>query len=439
MREESKSIIIQENLAFSAKTDVGRIREHNEDNFLIDRSLNLFIVADGMGGHQAGEVASAMAVNFMREAVKEHIYLLEKFNKDEIPIEKIPEARQQVCDFMEEAVKKASKQIWEESQTDPLKRGMGTTLSALLIAGGYGFIAHVGDSRIYLLRAGTVRQLTEDHSLINYLLKEGKIKPEEIDKVQQKNAVTRAVGVYETVEVDIMSFDVVPGDHFLLASDGLTAYLTEPEIPPYLTEEDIEIIPEKLINLANERGGKDNITSVVVRIIDVEGVAQQRCQQLALRIETLSKLPMFRYLKYNELLKVFARMSHFTAGPNTKIIEEGTEGDEMYVIVTGEVKVHSADAVIATLKDGDHFGEMSLIDRSPRSASVTTTTPTVLLKLGRKDFFSLIRKENEIAKKILWNFLQVLSHRLRTTNLELKGAMEIQKIEDLTDAIEGID
>jgi len=132
-------------------------------------------------------------------------------------------------------------------------------------------------------------------------------------------------------------------------------------------------------------------------------------------------------------------MSHFTAGPNTKIIEEGTEGDEMYVIVTGEVKVHSADAVIATLKDGDHFGEMSLIDRSPRSASVTTTTPTVLLKLGRKDFFSLIRKENEIAKKILWNFLQVLSHRLRTTNLELKGAMEIQKIEDLTDAIEGID
>jgi len=266
MREESKSIIIQENLAFSAKTDVGRIREHNEDNFLIDRSLNLFIVADGMGGHQAGEVASAMAVNLMREAVKEHIYLLEKFNKDEIPIEKIPEARQQVCDFMEEAVKKASKQIWEESQTDPLKRGMGTTLSALLIAGGYGFIAHVGDSRIYLLRAGTVRQLTEDHSLINYLLKEGKIKPEEIDKVQQKNAVTRAVGVYETVEVDIMSFDVVPGDHFLLASDGLTAYLTEPEIPPYLTEEDIEIIPEKLINLANERGGKDNITSVVVRL-----------------------------------------------------------------------------------------------------------------------------------------------------------------------------
>ena len=439
MREESKSIIIQENVTFSAKTDVGKVRTHNEDNFLVDRGLNLFVVADGMGGHQAGEVASAMAVNNLREAVQENAFLLDKFNKDEIETEKLPATRQQVCEIMEEAVKKASRKIWEQGEVDPAKRGMGTTVSALLIAGAYGFIAHVGDSRIYLLRRGAVRQLTEDHSLINLLLKQGKIRPDQVDQVKQKNAVTRAVGVYENVEVDIIAFDIIPGDQFLLASDGLTGYLKETEIPPFLIDQDLDRVPEKFIDMANERGGKDNITSVVVRIIDVEGVAKDRCEQLDLRLDTLSNIPMFRYLQYNELLKVFARMTHMALPENVMIIEEGTAGDDMYVLITGEVKVHSKDATIATLKAGDHFGEMTLIDKSPRSASVTTSMPATLLKINRKNFYLLIQREADTAKKILWNFLQVLIYRLRQTNMDLKDALEVKNIEDLTEEIEGLD
>jgi len=438
MREASKSIIIQENVAFSAKTDVGKIRDHNEDNFLVDKSLNLFVVADGMGGHLAGEVASAMAVNYLRDAVQENTLLLQKFNMDEVETDKLPEVRQHVCEIMEEAVKRASRKIWEEAQTDDDKRGMGTTLSALLIAGAYGFIAHVGDSRIYLLRGDNVRQLTEDHTLLNYLLKEGKITAEQAPSVK-KNAVTRAVGVYETVDVDIVSFDVVPGDQFLLASDGLTTYLDVAEIPPFLTEEDLDTVPDRFIGLANERGGKDNITSVVVRIIDVEGVAKERCTQLDLRIETLGKIPMFRYLKYNELLKIFARMTHLTLPAGSTLIQEGTQGDDMFIIVSGEVKVHSKEAAIAVLKEGDHFGEMSLIDKAPRSASVTSTKPTTVLKMSSKDFFSMIRKESDTAKKVLWNFLQVLSFRLRQTNLELKGALEIRQFEDLSAEVIGDD
>jgi serine/threonine protein phosphatase PrpC len=438
MREASKSIIIQENVAFSAKTDVGKIRDHNEDNFLVDKSLNLFVVADGMGGHLAGEVASAMAVNYLRDAVQENTLLLQKFNMDEVETDKLPEVRQHVCEIMEEAVKRSSRKIWEEAQTDDAKRGMGTTLSALLIAGAYGFIAHVGDSRIYLLRGDNVRQLTEDHTLLNYLLKEGKITADQAPSVK-KNAVTRAVGVYETVDVDIVSFDIVPGDQFLLASDGLTTYLDVAEIPPFLTEEDLDTVPDRFIGLANERGGKDNITSVVVRIIDVEGVAKERCTQLDLRIETLGKIPMFRYLKYNELLKIFARMTHLTLPAGSTLIEEGTQGDDMFIIVSGEVKVHSKEAAIATLKEGDHFGEMSLIDKAPRSASVTSTKPTTVLKMSSKDFFAMIRKESDTAKKVLWNFLQVLSFRLRQTNLELKGALEIRQFEDLSAEVIGDD
>jgi len=435
MREESKSLIIQDNVASAARTDVGMQRDHNEDNYLVDKNLNLFIVADGMGGHAAGEVASAMAVKIVHETVNGKRLLLEQFNRDEVPAEGLREARQEILDTMVEAVKMASRKIWEQGQVDAAKRGMGTTLEALLIAGGYGFVAHVGDSRIYLLRANQVQQITEDHSLVNALIKEGRLRPEDAESFGHKNAVTRAVGVYETVDVDAITFDVLPADQYLLASDGLTGYLQDHEIPPFMEADQLDDVAEKFVDIANQRGGSDNITTVVVRVIDVEGVAMERCQQLSLRLDALKNIPMFRYLAYNELLKVFAQMTQEEAAPSKSIIEEGSTGDDMYVVITGKVRVHSGDTTIAHLGPGDHFGEMSLVDKAPRSASITAVQPTTLLKLTREDFFEMIRKESATAKKILWNFLQVLTHRLRQTNLDLKDAKEAAEVEDLSDEI----
>src|SRR5262252_6900740 len=184
-------------LSFWAATDVGKKREINEDNFLVDKALSLFVVADGMGGHASGEVASQLAVHEFRNAVEAGRDTVEGFAKTDGTVRP-----QDVLTLLEGAVQTAGQAVYHRGVKEPEKRGMGTTTSALLIAGDRGFIAHVGDSRIYMLRAGQVVQLTEDHSLVNELIRRGRITREGLEGSPYKaykNAVTRAVGVYENV------------------------------------------------------------------------------------------------------------------------------------------------------------------------------------------------------------------------------------------------
>src|SRR5690606_30089570 len=195
----------EQNLRFFAKTDVDRARDHNEDNFLVDKKLALFVVADGMGGHAAGEVASALAVRTLHEELSQGKHLIEQQLAAQNGQGGIPP--RELLSFLEQAVQRACVNIHEEALNDPDKRGMGTTLSALLIVGYRGFIAHVGDSRIYLLRHGKLEQLTEDHTVRNELLKRGKLSREQIEAFPKKHAVTRAVGVYERVEVDTLTLE----------------------------------------------------------------------------------------------------------------------------------------------------------------------------------------------------------------------------------------
>jgi serine/threonine protein phosphatase PrpC len=249
---------LSDKVQYFARTDVGRLRDHNEDNYLVDKKLSLSVVADGMGGHAAGEVASALAVRIIHEEIKAHREVIEAFGAEGADERA---GSKEILNVLEQAVQRACAKIHEEAKADPAKRGMGTTLSALLIAGSQGFIAHVGDSRIYLLRGGKIQQVTEDHTVYNELVKRGKLTRDQIEKVAQKNAITRAVGVYERVEVDTLTIEVLPGDQFLLASDGLHGYIAHTaELEPYLEEADGETAAEELIALANRKGGKDNIT-----------------------------------------------------------------------------------------------------------------------------------------------------------------------------------
>lgn len=418
------TMVPDEPVAFWAATDVGRVRDHNEDNFLADRNLGLFAVADGMGGHAAGEVASTLAVQTLRTFLNAHRDVLELARGLSAESEELEEAQRRVLSLLEDAVHRASQEIWRAAQLDEAKRGMGTTLSALLLGEHFGYIAHVGDSRIYLLRMGEVQQLTEDHSLVNALLKEGRLKPEDVPNVDFKNAVTRAVGVYEGVDVDTLVFPVLPGDQFLLASDGLTGYLESQELPAYMSQDDVKSIPPQLIQLANERGGKDNITSVVVRVVDVQGVAEERFRELNFRMDALGKMPFFKFLAYAELLKVFVKMETVRYPKGKTVFKEGSAGADLFLLLAGKVRVHRGDADLAVLGPGEFFGEMALIDQAPRSASISTVEEALLLRLERKTFFTLIRRESELAKKVLWNMLQVLSTRLRTTNQDLAQARE---------------
>jgi serine/threonine protein phosphatase PrpC len=233
-------------------TDVGRVRNVNEDSFLVDKKLNLFVVCDGMGGHAAGEVASQLAARYFREAVVASREMIDDFERGTGSVK-----REDILQMLQRAVQEACEKVHAEGQNDDTKRGMGTTLTALLVVGSRGFLAHVGDSRLYLVREGQVHQLSEDHSLINELLKRGRLTKEQIDKVQYKNAVTRAVGVYESVEADTLDFDVLGGDRYLLCSDGMHGYFKTGELAQYFVAAPDETIAQTLVDLSNDRGGKD--------------------------------------------------------------------------------------------------------------------------------------------------------------------------------------
>jgi PPM family protein phosphatase len=412
-----------------AETSVGRVRDHNEDALLVDEPLAMYAVADGMGGHAAGEVASRLALETLQRVVHQGRDRIERLAAD--PTSKV--SAREVQQLLEDAALLACHVVHDAGQADEQKRGMGTTLSVLLIVASQGFIAHVGDSRIYLLRGTKPYQLTQDHTLQNELLKRGKLTPEQVAQVKQKNALIRAIGVYATVEVDTLRLDVFPGDKFLLCSDGLHGYLQKDELAA-IFDGPLEQAAPRLVALANQRGGHDNITAVVVST--GEARASERQHIAKLKLETLRGATLFRFLNYQELVRIanLTEVRHFVA--DEPIFQEGTQGDELFVVLTGRVRVRKGGTPIVELGPGEHFGEMALIDRGPRSASVSAIEETRVLAMKRRDFLGIIKHERETGVKLLWQFLGVLTERLRNTSRELgevRGKLELSDMLDLDD------
>jgi CRP-like cAMP-binding protein len=309
---------------------------------------------------------------------------------------------------------------------------MGTTLSALLLVGQQGFIAHVGDSRIYLSRGGRTQQVTEDHTVYNELIKRGKLTREQIEKVQQKNAITRAVGVYERVEVDTLVIELIAGDTLVLASDGLHGYLESPDElkGPLLLDGDASV--KALVQLANTRGGKDNITTIVVRVGEEGAVDAAQAKRLALKRDVLANMPLFARLTERELLRVMQAVQVREFRDGELVIREGDRGDELFIVLEGKVRVSRGDQTLLELGQGEHVGEMALIRSVPRSASVTAVGAAELIAIRRADFFEILRKEHEVAVKMLWQFLGVLADRLDQTSSELHEMKRELAAEDVT-------
>ncbi|NCT25045.1 protein-serine/threonine phosphatase PrpC [Bacillus sp. FSL K6-1560] len=238
------------------KTDTGKIRQHNEDDAGIFKGKDEFIlavVADGMGGHLAGDVASKMAVKAMGE----------KWNEAEM----IPTAPSECEKWLIEQILSVNSKIYDHAQAHEECQGMGTTIVCALFTGKTVSVAHIGDSRCYLLQDGDFVQVTEDHSLVNELVRTGEISREDAEHHPRKNVLTKALGTDQSVSIDTRSFDIEPGDKLLLCSDGLTNKVEGTELKDILQSDSA---PQEKVNLlvdkANQNGGEDNITAVLLEL-----------------------------------------------------------------------------------------------------------------------------------------------------------------------------
>ncbi|MGE5613403.1 MAG: Stp1/IreP family PP2C-type Ser/Thr phosphatase [Bacillota bacterium] len=242
-------------MKFAARSDRGLVRELNEDSYRIISGSSgtpfVFIVADGMGGHNCGEVASKMTVEYIKNTVERGGFSLGS-----------PE---DVEEAFREIVIGANKAVFEASLEQPGTSGMGTTLTMAVIYGNKVTVAHVGDSRLYLVREGNIRQLTEDHSYISELVKNGTLTIEEAKMHPNKHVITRAIGTSSALDVGIMSFDYEEGDIFVLCTDGLTNKLEEYEILDVIANNEPDEACEKLVDIAKSKGGEDNITVIVIK------------------------------------------------------------------------------------------------------------------------------------------------------------------------------
>jgi protein phosphatase len=409
-------------LSFATECDVGSKRKNNEDYTLNIESMGLSIVCDGMGGHAAGEVASKMCAESLAKFFKDHQSELnalgELSNK---------ENRKKVKVLISKAIELANQEVYQFATKNEKTQGMGTTLAMNLVLGDYTFVAHVGDSRVYLFREGKLHQVTEDHSFVNEMVKKGIISKEKAEVHPERNRITRAIGVAPSVVPDVLGMELEDGDCYLLCSDGLSEYFSRSSFERILGQTDLSVQAKEFIAYANKKGGKDNISVSLVRCLS-NNVEEGKISAQK-KMDILHEVPLFKDMNYKELNQILNLATVVNTTEKKKLVTEGESSHEFYVILKGKCQVTLENKVLAELKQGDYFGEMSLIDRAPRSASVWSVGEGSFLDFSRDDLLSLIRAEPRIGIKLFWSFLHQMNYRLRKTDRRAVGLQK--KYEEL--------
>ena len=366
-------------LSYWASSDIGQKRANNEDNFLIDGTMRLFVVADGMGGHADGATASAIATHTVREVVHRERDLLSSLEEED------PSASILLARLLEHCVHAANARIQQTAAADRSKKGMGTTLLIALVHEDHAYLAHVGDSRIYLRRGGVVYQLTDDHSILNELLRQGRVTEESFADspfARFKNALARAVGPEPMVDVDTLDFELAPGDTLLMCSDGLHEYTDEGELagllaPPAGAKE----ISERLVDLANERGGKDNITALVVRVDGADALDETDAP-----LDVFRGTPLFAGLSDGQLMRLMNLAFPVSVPAGEDLCAAFEPADGMYLVLDGALDVLHEERHVLTLGPGDAMGALALSVDYAHPATVRARTDARVILVGRADF-----------------------------------------------------
>ncbi len=393
-------------LSAFAGTNVGRRREQNEDHYLVDAELGLFLVCDGMGGHVAGEIASTKAAEFLVTFVRENRATLQV-------------AKQTVAGYSDAmrlaqaAVEDTCRRLHRLACSDSRYAGMGTTLTLLLVLGEKAIMAHVGDSRLYLYRQGEIHLLSTDHTLANEMAREADAEESAWWKQRYSHVLTRTIGCHESVLVDTLLFDLLPDDVCLLCTDGLSNHVNAGELVQVFGQNPLQEIPEMLIEMANSRGGQDNITAVVVHVAaddaEVHNPASPDAQR---QLAALKNAFLCRRLSLNRLMQVLniTQTKDFVAGDS--VISAGERCAGMYLVVDGCLAVFRDNTKVMDLRPGDVFGEIALQRGSAANATVRATADSRLMLIKRKDFKGLVKRYPKLGRLLLGNLLARLSEDL---------------------------
>jgi PPM family protein phosphatase len=255
---------LRSKLRFVGLSDTGKVREHNEDTIAFDPEIGLLVLADGMGGYNAGEVASGIAVKTILNLVRE------SFGKEDLDSSDRESGLSRPSIILRDAIHRANKIIYQTARTQPQCEGMGTTVVAALFHDNRATLAHVGDSRVYRLRNNKFEQVTMDHSLLQELVDRGFYSAEEAQRAANKNYVTRALGVEANVEIEVQEVPVQKGDYYVLCSDGLSDMVEDEDIHLTISTfgASLDNVAKQLIQLTNDNGGRDNVSVVMAHVLD---------------------------------------------------------------------------------------------------------------------------------------------------------------------------
>jgi protein phosphatase len=382
-----------------------------------------------MGGHAAGEVAAEMVCDALVKAITSAVStgVLDHPERES----------ERLGDVLEQAMLAANKEVHDYGQSKGHARGMGTTATAVVVHQSYATVCHIGDSRCYLVRDNRLYQLSDDHSWVAEMVRLGRMTEAEAQRSPQRNLLVRSVGTQPVVKVDRLPIELVGGDSMLICSDGLHSYFATPsELVETVGRGDVEQLPRDLVSLACSRGGHDNISAVVLRMVaDGEEAfdARDAKQELAL----LGQLDLFAQFELAELVRIRGASSSIGFDDGEYVTRIGDVGDALYVLVHGKAVVTAQEEVLTTLQPGSHVGEMAMVDAQPRSASVISMGESRWLRVARQDIFRIVRQHPELAVKLLWNLVRVLSDRLRRTNASLQSRGE--QLRDLMRQLDGVE
>lgn len=378
------------------RTDIGQRRDQNEDVFFVDNEQGIFVVCDGMGGHAAGELAARTAMETIREHFSEHRDQLDACRRGEQPIETL-------LTLAEQAVSRANVKVKELAQQELKYRGMGCALTMVVTAGYQAVMAHVGHTRLYLSRGGKFAQLSADHTMLAELVRAGATALAERRKSAHATSLTRSVGLQEAVVVDTMVVDLLPGDLLLLCSDGIFRDLDDPKILSASLTGDFDAMADVLVDEANTRGGSDNATAVVVRVLPEkdEEAPVELVAEVGHQLDLLSTVPLFSILPYAQLQRIRNLGRVVRLGQDDTLIAEGDVVERMYLVLQGKLHMEQDGEHLDVLREGDTIGELNLVCKRASAVAVVAAKPSTLLAIDRRSFKKLIHRRPWLGVALL--------------------------------------